>query len=371
VARVEDSWHTIGLFQADMGAYRQAFLEQLIDHFGPSFRLYMGGERVDGVLNIKVHVGDHLTLIRNRYLIGRRLLWQHGAIGPALAEGVVILECNPRNLTVWLILVLRAIRGRPSLLWGHAWSRRGRGSPSNGLRAIIRWLSDGFIAYTATEASEIGTSWPKRPVHAAPNALYRRSEMRAAVDGTPCDFLYVGRLIREKKPGLFLEAFERALPELPISARAIIIGEGPERAALQARAANLPADRVIFAGRIVDSSRLFKYYSSALASVSPGTVGLTLTQSLGFGVPMIAARDEPHGPEMEATVPGWNTILFSPSTAEALADAMLALMRDAPEWLSRRTDISEACSREYSAERMASGFIAAVTTVLTPDEVPS
>lgn len=47
---------------------------------------------------------------------------------------------------------------------------------------------------------------------------------------------------------------------------------------------------------------IYDVYANALVSVSPGYVGLSLTQSLSFGVPMLIAIDEAHVPEIDAAL---------------------------------------------------------------------
>ena len=56
-------------------------------------------------------------------------------------------------------------------------------------------------------------------------------------------------------------------------------------------ALDLGIDRdVIFYGHVSEPSELRSVYGASVASLSPGYVGLSVTQSLGFGVPMIVSR---------------------------------------------------------------------------------
>ena len=134
-------------------------------------------------------------------------------------------------------------------------------------------------------------------------------------------------------------------------------------ASLRAKAARSPmADRVEFHGHVSDRAALRGFYATAIASVSPGFVGLSLTQSLGFGVPMIIARDEPHAPEFKLPVKGgMQSSTLHPS--ESLARALVAAEGKRRDWYSRREEISRDCRDRYSAEAMASGFLCAVEAV--------
>ena len=137
------------------------------------------------------------------------------------------------------------------------------------------------------------------------------------------NFIYVGRLIQEKKPRLLIEAFERASRNLPANTRLIIGGDGPERTSLEATCRTCACrDRVEFTGHVSDRHELLKLYSSAIASVSPGYVGLSVTQSFSHGVPMIIAKEEPHSPEIEAAIEGENCVFFASDDADDLALVM-------------------------------------------------
>lgn len=348
------------LLQTSVSDFRQAFLEVLIERYGDGFDVYAGDVYFDGTTRTRVQIGPRLHPLRNHFLLGRRLLWQSGAVSAARRPDVAILEYNPRILSVWVSLVARRFLRRRSLLWGHAWSRKGAGSWTNRVRSVMRWLADGVIVYTDRQAQELAGDWPARPMFVAPNSMYRRAQLQPVDNSGGSDFLYVGRLAASKKPRLLLEAFGKAIDRLPATSRLVIVGEGPLDRELRQLTATLPPDRVIFEGHVADPDRLRLLYSRAVASVSPGPVGLSVTQSLGFGIPMIIARDEPHGPELVAATEGFNATFFAPSTADNLADCLVEISKGADDWGGRREAISQACRATYSAEAMADGFMTAL-----------
>ena len=95
-------------------------------------------------------------------------------------------------------------------------------------------------------------------------------------------------------------------------------------------------------------------------SVSPGYVGLSLTQSLWFGVPALIARDEPHAPEIEAAKPGMNAVFFDSDEPEALGKALVDAFERRDLWLERAPAIAEACVRRYSLESMVDAIVEVV-----------
>jgi glycosyltransferase involved in cell wall biosynthesis len=96
--------------------------------------------------------------------------------------------------------------------------------------------------------------------------------------------VYVGKLSEEKGVGLLLEALER------IEARAVIVGFGPERAALEVAAAGRP---VLFTGPL-EHRHLAHLWALADVSVTPSTFpeafGMVAAEAAACGSPPLVAR---------------------------------------------------------------------------------
>jgi glycosyltransferase involved in cell wall biosynthesis len=342
--------------------YRVRFFRALEEELGPQLLLVSGEDdwgrdlpHVDGIA--------HATA-RNRFFLRRRLLWQSDVVRTALAARVAILNLNPRILSTWVVLLGRRLRGRRTVLWGHVWPRAGQASRTEHVRGVMRRLANVLVVYTESEAMLARSLRGSHVVVAAPNALYSRAELGAAdPPERTTDFVCVGRLIDEKRPQLVLDAFERALEELPDDTKLVFVGDGPRRGSLEAavEARGLVA-RVVFRGRVSALDDLRRVYEPAIASVSPGTAGLSVIQSLGFGVPVIVTDDARHGPEIEATVEGENAVFFDGSSPDALERALVAVAAGRDEWRARRPTIAGRLADRYTIEAMAAAFAAAVRT---------
>jgi glycosyltransferase involved in cell wall biosynthesis len=333
----------------------------LAERLEQGFRLVTGESSFDPSVRTGVVPGSHVEFVRNRFLLGRRLVWQRGSLGHALRADVAILDLNPRVLNTWLAVLARRLRRRPTVLRGHVWSRRGPHSSTEPVRNALRRLADVFVTYTETEASEFRARTPGARVVAAPNALYSREEMGAA-SGTrsPTDFVYVGRLVATKKPRLLVESFLAVRDELPPETRLVLVGDGPLRAELETLARTDGHERIRFTGQVTDPEALRRLYADAIASVSPGYVGLSLIQSLGFGVPMIVSRDEPHAPEIEAAVEGVTCVMFETDSREALGRALVHVAKERGRWAERGEELAAFCAEHYSVELMADRIAEAV-----------
>jgi glycosyltransferase involved in cell wall biosynthesis len=340
--------------------YRVRFFRALEEELGPQLLLVSGSDDWGRDLP-HVHGVAHASA-RNRFFLRRRLLWQSDVVRTALAAQVAILNLNPRILSTWVVLLGRRLRGRRTVLWGHVWPRAGQASRTERVRGVMRRLANVLVVYTESEAELARSLRGSHVVVAAPNALYSRTELGAADPPEhTTDFVCVGRLIDEKRPRLVLDAFEQAREALPAEAKLVFVGDGPLRARLE-RAADERglAGRVVFRGHVSALDELRRVYEPAIASVSPGTAGLSVIQSLGFGVPAIVTDDARHGPEIEAISEGENAVFFDGSSPASLERALVAVATERDEWRARRPAIAGHVAERYTIEAMAAGFAAAV-----------
>lgn len=358
----EDRTNNVVLVLSVIPNYRQSVMSALALDLGPTLQVYTGKASFDPTVRLGVTLGNRLTQVRNSYLVGRRLLWQRGVFVAAVRADVAILELNPRILSAWAIAVCRRLRRRPTVLWGHAWPRKGQRSWTGILRRPMWALADVILAYTVSDAADLRKA-SRKPVVAAPNALYESVD---AGDGSwrgggTTAFLFVGRLIGEKKPSLLVNAFALAVRELGPTARLILVGDGPLRKPLEQLSEKLGVrDVVEFWGELSGPADLRPLYERSLASVSPGYAGLSLTQSLWFGVPMVIARDEPHAPEISMALDGDNVVFVESDSADQLAAALVTLAMECDSWIARRPRIATDCVTSYSVDAMASGILAAI-----------
>lgn len=140
-------------------------------------------------------------------------------------------------------------------------------------------------------------------------------------------FAFVGRLIPEKGCHVLLEAL--AAPALDaLGARAIIIGDGPEREALRDHTGRLGiSHRVTFLGHL-SGSALWMEVTQSTAVVVPSVwdepFGMVALEAMDLGVPVVASRA---GGLSESA--GQGGLLFERGNANALARVLQDLAGDA------------------------------------------
>lgn len=186
---------------------------------------------------------------------------------------------------------------------------------------------DTIIAPTRKIQWLLGTYGVHRPVEVIPTGLdldrfaaEPDPALRAAL-ALPAEepvLLYLGRLAREKN----IAELIGAMPRLPRGVL-LIVGDGPERPALEAQAQALGiAHRVRFAG-MVPPAEVPRYYALADAFVSASTSeaqGLTYIEALAAGLPLLC-RDDPCVRTL--IVPGQSGWVYrTPAQFAALAAAL-------------------------------------------------
>jgi len=336
--------------------YRQACMETLTDLSPNPVALFAGPHQLGG--SVRTGIGKELyTPLRSLTVLNRAFFltghWNH-----AVRARSLILDLNPRCLSAWILLGLRRVLGKRTLVWGHLHPRAGASSRTAGLRRLMRSLAHGTVLYGYNSVQPARQELPNQPVWVAPNALYNETHLTPPLRQSEANqILYVGRLVTEKKVDLLIRAFA-SFARINEDARLTIIGEGEERPALEELARRLECSaRIEFMGAVTSVANLRNAYARARFSVSPGYVGLSLTQSLGFGTPMLVANDEPHAPEIELERFG-GVFRFTENDPEALAAGMNNLWLN--DEIPSRESLAASVRKFYSAETMAQGLLSSL-----------
>nr|WP_037607253.1 glycosyltransferase [Streptacidiphilus rugosus] len=259
-----------------------------------------------------------------------------------------------------------AIRGRIATVFQpHAWSFEAVGGPS--ARMIERWerwatrWSDRLVCVSAAErargqAAGLGGRWALVPNGVDldrfdPARLLPRPKARASLGLSQHAPLAVcvGRLCRQKGQDLLLRAWGEVLAELP-HARLALVGDGPDRGALEEQAAALPVpESVVFAGRVDDPR---PWYAAGDLMVLPSRwegMALSPLEAMACGRPVVltdvAGARECLG-DQQFPVPVGDTRTLATSLMRLLADQELCAE------LGRRSRVRTMERHDLRATRM-------------------
>lgn len=133
----------------------------------------------------------------------------------------------------------------------------------------------------------------------------------------------LGSLIPRKDIATAIEAIRLAAPTLP-QLHLLVVGEGEERAGLEARTAEAGLrDRIHFAGDRSDAGAILRDAADLLVSAARSeTFGLNVVEAGYFGIPSVVTAIPPH---REIVEDGRNGLLFEPGDPAQLAERIARL----------------------------------------------
>lgn len=236
---------------------------------------------------------------------------------------VVVLSWNLRQVELVPALLLARWRGVPVLLWGHGLGT----SRSRPVLAVRRWQarrSAGVVTYSEAGRLDIEALAPGCPVTVLLNTTGRPApdhddELRGALGRVA----FLGRLLRHKRPDLLIGAVA-ALRGEGLDLSVDLVGDGPERAALEAQVDRSGlADRVRWHGQVTDWDEVRAIVAGVDLVVLPSHAGLAVVDAFAVARAVVVTDDPSQNPpEAELVVDGETGYRYGPETVEALADCL-------------------------------------------------
>jgi glycosyltransferase involved in cell wall biosynthesis len=160
---------------------------------------------------------------------------------------------------------------------------------------------------------------------------------------------FVGRLAEEKGVDLLL----RAMRDLP-GAAAVLVGDGPDRAALERLAGELGLrDRVVFIGWSDDVRRLLPTFDVLVQPSRREGFGISIVEAMLAEVPVVATDA---GGMAEVVADGVTGFTVAAENAPAIGAAVGTLLADPERRRSMGARGREIALQHFSAETMAASF---------------
>jgi glycosyltransferase involved in cell wall biosynthesis len=290
----------------------------------------------------------------------------------ALAPDIVVSSETGLNLCTLVAVRAMPRRARPRLIWREVCSpsmarRRDPDRLNRIAYGLFRWLyryADRIVTLTEGGRRDLVENFAvpadlisvMRTNAVIPPAVVERLANWDGEAGRERDLVVcVGSLSPEKDQRTLLQAMT-LLPKNR-AWRLALVGDGPERAALEAFvAAHGLADRVSFTGFVVDPfAWMMRARVAVCASIYEG-LGNAIIEALACGTPVVST-DCPYGPR-ETLQNGRYGALVPVGDAEAMAAAIEAALERTPDRLPlmRR-------GLDYTAARAAERFLEIVADV--------
>lgn len=196
----------------------------------------------------------------------------------------------------------------------------------------------------------------------APNAVTPRPQQAPPVrppsfTGDKPNFLYVGRLQARKRVDRLIRACaslsDQKRPDL------VIVGDGPERAALESLARQTyPETR--FIGTLTGSA-LDPFYARADLFVLPGSGGLAVQQAMAQGLPVVVGEADGTQAELVRPENGW---LLQDTSDLSLSRVLETALADVATLRRMGLESYRIVSEEVNTDAMVEAFAKAANKVL-------
>jgi glycosyltransferase involved in cell wall biosynthesis len=307
----------------------------------------------------------HYTGARNIHLLrGPFYLCIQSGLVDWLADrepDALIVEANPRYLSTSAAVSWMKKHKRPVIGWG-----LGASPPSgvlSGLRksrrvSFLRSF-DGLITYSRRGADEYAAlGFPAGKIFVAPNAASPRPTFPLPVrppafDGKP-SVLFVGRLQPRKKIDNLLQAC--AALGKGLQPRLVIVGEGPERLALETLAKEIYPSAEFPGAK--HGPELAPYFSAADLFVLPGTGGLAVQEAMSHGLPVIMGQGDGTNDDLVRPSNGWQV-----PAPELLAGVLQEALSDVSRLREMGAESYRIVRDEINLENMVGVFMEALNRI--------
>jgi glycosyltransferase involved in cell wall biosynthesis len=319
--------------------------------------------------------GFRSIALKNRWLFGERMHAQpfrrvFREIGD---PAVVLAEESPRSVTLPFLLRHAHKCGAGRVLWGHFSSLKRQFDPKRhpqdryrvalarhveacacytpGVAELLRPYVPEENLFVARNTIDMGQMFEQYDLLAAEgkDAVRRRLSLRTDVPV----LAYLGRLIPEKGTAMLLETFARLRADTP--AELLIIGDGPERSAMESYVASHAVPGVRFLGSLFEGAAPYLFASDVM--LVPGYLGLVINHSFAFGLPIVSMRKPigmaSHSPEVEYVRSGENGLLCEGVDAEDLHRGVKTVLGDQHRF---STNALRTARNELTVDQMLDGL---------------
>jgi glycosyltransferase involved in cell wall biosynthesis len=281
-----------------------------------------------------LHSGNKTVEVNDKYT---ELITNVKKIGPIYIQSNVAKEVKSDNYDIIIIMSdLRWINNilamcfhnkKAKFIWWGAWltdsyiANKARVYLANKQYASILYTheaKDDFIALGVNE----------KKLFVANNTFDVGERIKSYENDIKNTILFVGSLDKRKQNDILINAFSNIKSVIGNDINLIIVGDGSERKNLESLVKKLDLEgRVFFKGKITDTNILRDYYKKAIVSVSFGQAGLSVLQSLGYGVPFLTKRNAISGGE-KTNIKHKENGLFCDDSIESLEENLIAVCTD-------------------------------------------
>ncbi len=310
----------------------------------------------DGVVLHGISPGEALYA-DGRRTVPQALRFGSSVLRPLLASGADVVDCqNFPYFSCFAAKGASVLRRVPLVVtwhevWGDYWYGYlgPRGVFGKAVERLAAGLTDHPVAVSPSTARALEGLGVPGPVPVVPNGIDLAKIAAVAPAAEEWDVIFTGRLIREKNVDLLLRALVAVREEVG-DLRALIVGDGPERPALEALARDLGlAGTVTFAGFLPRYDDVIAAMKASRVFVLPSTregFGIAALEAMACGLPVVTV-DHPGNAARDLVVPGVNGYCSGLSAGE-LGEGILFWLENGSE----DRDLITRTAREFDWDKV-------------------
>jgi glycosyltransferase involved in cell wall biosynthesis len=145
---------------------------------------------------------------------------------------------------------------------------------------------------------------------------------------------------------------------MDLEPRLVIIGDGPERKALESLSKEIYPNAEFIGAR--HGTELKPYFTEADLFVLPGTGGLAIQEAMSYGLPVIVAQGDGTQDDLVRKENGWQ---IPPDNFEALVSTMKEALSDVARLRKMGEESYRIVAQEINIEKMVETFIKALNSI--------
>ena len=173
--------------------------------------------------------------------------------------------------------------------------------------------------------------------------------------------IHIGRLVKWKRVDLLIDSFAIVLEKYP-HAELVVIGEGPEREALELMVQNMGIEQnIIFVGAIYDPIMIGAYMHSSSVYVLAGMGGLSINDAMAYGLPVICSVCD--GTEIDLIEDGVNGFFFEEGNKHDLANKIVTLFENPAQLKNMGQEALRVIEEKINLETVSNRFINAFNKI--------
>lgn len=309
-----------------------------------------------------LHSGKSIKTTEDKY---KEIIVPFKKIGPFFIQEGILWETKKEEYDIIIHLfdvrwvnTVRAIldnKEKKTILWG-AWLTNSK--IANVVRLQLLKKASASLFYTEKSKMDfIKKGLNKENCFVANNTFDVGNRIKSFENLVKNRILFVGSLNPRKGNITLINAFANIIKLIPKHIILTIIGDGEERQVLEQLVKDLKIENhVNFTGKINNPEKLKEFYKNAIVSVSYGQAGLSVLQSIGFGVPFLTKYNAITGGEIENIIDGYNGVLCE-DNQESLEAKLIKMCNNIPSSIIMGKNAYEYYSQYCTIENMCQGFL--------------